>query len=268
MIKSSHFILAGLSLFFAQNLYAEPLRVAADPVPHSEILAYVKKIDPKLDLKIIEMSSGGINPNELLASGEVDANYFQHLPYLKEQEKELGKTFVSVAAVHIEPLGIYSHRVKSLADLPTGASIAVPDNATNLSRSLWLLQDKGLIRLKATGDTTSTLVTQADIVDNPKKIKIIPVDSPQIPRSLDDVDAAVINGNYALEAGLIPAKDALGLESAKNNPYANLLVTRPELKNDPRIQELVKDLTSPQVAEFIRTQYKGSVIPVADVQHD
>lgn len=171
MIKSAHFILAGLSLFFAQNLYAEPLRVAADPVPHSEILAYVKKIDPKLDLKIIEMSSGGINPNELLASGEVDANYFQHLPYLKEQEKELGKTFVSVAAVHIEPLGIYSHRVKSLADLPTGASIAVPDNATNLSRSLWLLQDKGLIRLKATGDTTSTLVTQADIVDNPKKSK-------------------------------------------------------------------------------------------------
>lgn len=121
------------------------------------------------------MSGGGINPNELLASGEVDANYFQHLPYLKEQEKELGKTFVSVAAVHIEPLGIYSHKVKSLADLPVGASIAVPDNATNLSRSLWLLQDKGLIRLKATGDTTSTLVTQADIIDNPKKSKLSPL---------------------------------------------------------------------------------------------
>jgi len=268
MIKKTSITLAGLALLLSHNLYAAPLRVAADPVPHAEILAYVKKIDPKLDLNIVQMSGGGINPNELLASGDVDANYFQHLPYLKDQEKALGKKFAVVAAVHIEPLGIYSHKYKSLADLPVGATIAVPDNASNLSRALRLLQDKGVLKLNATGDSTSTLLTQADIIDNTKKIKIIPVDSPQIPRSLDDVDAAVINGNYALEAGLVPARDALGLESAKNNPYANLLVTRPELVNDPRIQELAKDLTSPQVAEFIRKTYQGSVISVAGPSHD
>jgi D-methionine transport system substrate-binding protein len=268
MIKSVVFTLAGLSLLIAQTLHAAPLRVAADPIPHAEILEYVKKIDPKLDLKIVEMSSGGINPNELLSSGDVDANYFQHLPYLKDQEKALGKTFSVAADVHIEPLGIYSHKIKSLADLPEGASIAVPNNAPNLSRSLHLLQDKGVIKLKDTGNAVTTLVTPEDIVDNPKKIKIVQIESPQIPRALDDVDAAIINGNYALEAGLVPAKDALGLESADHNPYANLLVTRPELLKDPRIVQLAKDLTSPQVAKFIKEKYNGSVIPVATSQHD
>lgn len=268
MMKSAFFTLAGLALLVSQTLHAAPLRIAADPIPHAEILEYVKKIDPKLDLKIIEMSSGGINPNELLASGEVDANYFQHLPYLKDQEKALGKTFSVAAEVHIEPLGIYSRKVKSLDELPEGASIAVPNNATNLSRSLWLLQSKGVLKLKASGDAASTLVTPADISDNPNKIKIVEIESPQIPRALDDVDAAVINGNYALEAGLVPAKDALGLESASNNPYANLLVTTPELLKDPRIAELAKDLTSPKVAAFIREKYNGSVIPVTAPQHD
>ncbi len=268
MVKSALYMLSGLSLLIAQSLHAAPLRVAADPIPHAEILEYVKTIDPKLDLKIVEMSSGGINPNELLASGDVDANYFQHLPYLKDQEKALGKTFSVAAAVHIEPLGIYSHKVKSLAALPQGASIAVPNNASNLSRSLHLLQDKGLIKLNNTGDATTTLVTPEDITDNPKKIKIVQIESPQIPRALDDVDAAIINGNYALEAGLVPAKDSLGLESADHNPYANLLVTRPELLKDPRIIELAKDLTSPQVAKFIREKYSGSVIPITAPQHD
>ncbi|MEQ4531788.1 MAG: MetQ/NlpA family ABC transporter substrate-binding protein [Mixta sp.] len=267
MIKNTFFALAGLSFFIAQSLHAAPLRIAADPVPHAEILEYVKKIDPKLDLDIVELN-GGVNANELLASGDVEANYFQHLPYLKDQEKALGKTFSVVANVHIEPLGIYSHKVKSLAALPQGASIAVPNNTTNLSRALWLLQDKGVIRLNATGEAESTLVTPADISKNPKKIKIIEIESPQLPRALDDVDAAIINGNYALEAGLTPAKDALGLESAEHNPYANLLVTVPKLANDPRILQLAKDLTSPQVATFIRQNYKGSVIPVADEKHD
>ncbi|WP_413653551.1 MetQ/NlpA family ABC transporter substrate-binding protein [Pantoea sp. B65] len=266
-MKSAVLTLAGLSLLIAQSLHAAPLRVAADPLPHAEILEYVKKIDPSLDIKIIELTSG-VNANELLAAGDVDANYFQHLPYLHDQEKALGKTFTVAASVHIEPLGIYSRKVKSLDALPEGASIAVPNNVTNLSRALWLLQDKGVIQLKATGAAGSTLVTPADISDNPKKIKIVEIESPQIPRALDDVDAAVINGNYALEAGLVPAKDALGLESAKNNPYANLLVTTPQLAKDPRIVKLAKDLTSPQVAGFIRKNYNGSVIPVADQKND
>ncbi|GJL33491.1 lipoprotein [Enterobacter hormaechei] len=265
-MKYAAFKLAGVALSLSLawgTAQAETLRVAADPVPHAEILNYVKKLDPKLDIKIVELTSGA-NANELLASGDVDANYFQHVPYLKSQEKALGKTFAVAATVHIEPLGIYSHKYKDFKSVPEGATVAVPNNVTNLSRALFLLQSQGLIKLDAKfTDPASTLATPKDIVENPKHLKILEVESPQIPRSLDDVALAVINGNYALEAGLSPAKDALGLESAEHNPYANILVTNPSLANDPRIKELAKDLTSPQVAEFIRKTYNGSVIPVA-----
>ncbi len=265
-MKNAAFKLAGVALSLSLawgTAQAETLRVAADPVPHAEILNYVKKLDPKLDIKIVELTSGA-NANELLASGDVDANYFQHVPYLKSQEKALGKTFAVAATVHIEPLGIYSHKYKDFKSVPDGATVAVPNNVTNLSRALFLLQSQGLIKLDAKfTDPASTLATPKDIVENPKHLKILEVESPQIPRSLDDVALAVINGNYALEAGLSPAKDALGLESADHNPYANILVTNPALANDPRIKELAKDLTSPQVAEFIRKTYNGSVIPVA-----
>lgn len=263
-MKHAAFKLAGvaLSLSLAWSASAAPLRIAADPVPHAEILNFIKKQDPKLDLKIVELTSG-VNANELLANGDVDANYFQHVPYLKDQEKALGKTFAVAATVHIEPLGIYSHKHKDLQSLPEGATVAVPNNTTNLSRALFLLQSKGLIKLAAKfTDPATTLATPKDIAENPHKLKILEVESPQIPRSLDDVDLAVINGNYALEAGLNPAKDSLGLESATHNPYANILVTTPQLANDPRIKQLAKDLTSPQVAEFIRQHYNGSVIPV------
>lgn len=264
-MKIAAFKLAGvaLSLSFAwTSAQAAALRVAADPVPHAEILNYIKKIDPSLDLKVVELTSG-VNANELLANGDVDANYFQHVPYLKDQEKALGKTFAVAAAVHIEPLGIYSRKHKDFASLPENATVAVPNNTTNLSRALFLLQSQGLIKLASSfTDPATTLATPKDIVENPKHLKILEIESPQIPRSLDDVDLAVINGNYALEAGLTPAKDALGLESASHNPYANILVTNPSLASDPRIKQLAKDLTSPQVAEFIRQRYNGSVIPV------
>ncbi|WP_437889692.1 MetQ/NlpA family ABC transporter substrate-binding protein [Phytobacter sp. V91] len=265
-MKNAAFKLAGVALSLSlawSSAQAETLRIAADPVPHAEILNYVKKLDPKLDIKIVELTSGA-NANELLASGDVDANYFQHVPYLKSQEKALGKNFAVAATVHIEPLGIYSHKYKDFKSVPDGSTVAVPNNVTNLSRALFLLQSQGLIKLDAKfTDPASTLATPKDIVENPKHLKILEVESPQIPRSLDDVALAVINGNYALEAGLSPAKDALGLESADHNPYANILVTNPALANDPRIKELAKDLTSPQVAEFIRKTYNGSVIPVA-----
>ncbi|MBD8161511.1 MetQ/NlpA family ABC transporter substrate-binding protein [Erwinia persicina] len=265
MTPQASFSLAGIALsltlaFSAQA--AQPLRVAADAVPHAEILNYVKKIDPSLDIKIIELTSG-INANELLAHGDVDANYFQHVPYLRDQEKALGQTFTVAATVHIEPLGIYSRKVKSLKDVPEKGTVAVPNNVTNLSRALYLLQSQGLITLKpGFSDPAKDQATPKDIATNPKQLKILEVESPQIPRALDDVDLAVINGNYALEAGLNPAKDALGLESAKNNPYANILVTTPKLANDPRIIQLAKDLQSKQVAEYIQQTYKGSVIPV------
>ena len=240
----------------------EPLRVAADPVPHAQILAYIQKIDPQLNLKVIEIPNG-VNSNELLVHGDVDANYFQHLPYLKSQEQALGEKLAVAATVHIEPLGIYSHRHKSFADIPEKGTVAVPNNVTNLSRALYLLQDNGLIKLKpGFNDPATDQATPKDIAENPKQLKILEIESPQIPRSLDDVDLAVINGNYALDAGLVPAKDALGLEKAEHNPYANILVTTPKLANDPRIAQLAKDLTSPQVAKYITDNFAGSVIPV------
>ncbi|MCT4701711.1 MetQ/NlpA family ABC transporter substrate-binding protein [Enterobacteriaceae bacterium H20N1] len=268
-MKHASFKLAGiaLSLTLAFSAHAaETLRIAADPVPHAEILAFVQKLDPNLKLKIVELSNG-VNANELLANGDVDANYFQHVPYLRDQEKALGKSFSVAATVHIEPLGIYSHKYKDLKSVPENATIALPNNVTNLSRALYLLQDKGLITLKPEfKDASQNQATPKDIASNPKNLKIIEIEAPQLPRSLDDVDLAVINGNYALEAGLTPAKDSLGLESATHNPYANILVTNPDLANDPRIKELAKDLESPQVAAFIRKQFNGSVIPVAAPQ--
>jgi len=265
-MKKTWVVIAGLAMslnMISTAMAAEALRVAADPVPHAEILQYVKKIDPSLDLKIIELTSG-VNANELLAHGDVDANYFQHVPYLRDQEKALGQTFAVAATVHIEPLGIYSRKITSLQQVPDNATVAVPNNVTNLSRALYLLQANGLIKLKAGfNDPAKHQATPKDIAENPKQLKILEIESPQIPRSLDDVELAVINGNYALEAGLVPAKDALGLESADNNPYANILVTTPKLAADPRIKKLAEDLQSPKVAEFIRQNYQGSVIPVA-----
>ena len=263
LVRSAAF--AVLPFTFAAHVSAAdapPLRVAADAVPHAEILAYVQKIAPDLKLNVIEVANG-VNPNELLAHGDVDANYFQHVPYLHSQEQALGQKFAVAATVHIEPLGVYSHKHKSFAQVPDGGSVAVPNNVTNLSRALFLLQAQGLIKLKpGISGSEASLATPRDIVSNPKHLKIIEIESPQLPRSLDDVDLAVINGNYALEAGLVPAKDALGLEKVEGNPYANVVVTTPQLANDPRIKRLAAVLNSPQVAKFILDHYRGSVIPV------
>ena len=268
MFKKTGLTLAVLGALVASfnALAQQPLRVAADAVPHAQILEYVQKIDPQLNLKIIEIPPG-VNSNELLVHGDVDANYTQHLPFLRSQEQALGVKFAVAATVHIEPLGIYSHRYKSFDQVPQKGTVAVPNNVTNLSRALYLLQDNGLSKLKeGFNDPAANQATPKDIAENPKQLKILEIESPQIPRALDDVDLAVINGNYALEAGLVPAKDALGLEKAKNNPYANILVTTPKLQDDPRIKQLAKDLNSPQVAQFITEHYSGSVIPVVSSQ--
>lgn len=262
MLKKTALALAVLIASFDAQA-AEALRVAADPIPHAQILEYVQKLDPQLQLKIIEIPNG-VNSNELLAHGDVDANYFQHLPYLHSQEQALGQKFTVAATVHIEPLGIYSHRHTSFAQVPDKGTVAVPNNVTNLSRALYLLQANGLITLKpGFNDPAKDQATPKDIAENPRHLKILEIESPQIPRALDDVDLAVINGNYALEAGLSPVKDALGLEKAQGNPYANILVTTPKLQDDPRIKQLAKDLNSPEVAKFITEKYAGSVIPVA-----
>lgn len=211
-MKYAAFKLAGVALSLSLAWTSARLPRCASPRTRfpTRRSSTTSKIDPSLDLKVVELTSG-VNANELLASGDVDANYFQHVPYLKDQEKALGKTFAVAATVHIEPLGIYSHKHKDFSSLPENATVAVPNNTTNLSRALFLLQAQKLIKLdpKFT-DPATTTATPKDIVENPKHLKILEIESPQIPRSLDDVDLAVINGNYALEAGLVPAKDAWG----------------------------------------------------------
>lgn len=235
-----------------------PLVVAASPTPHAEILTYVKdNLAQKagLDLEVKEFTDY-VTPNTATEDGSVDANYFQNQPYLDDFNKKNGTDIVPVVTVHLEPLGLYSHKVKSADDLKSGATVAVPNDSVNEARALKLLDANGLITLK---DGAGNDATPSDIAENPKNIKFKELEAAQTPRSLDDVDAAVVNGNYAIEADLSPAKDALVLESAKNNPYGNFLAVKGGGESDPRVKKLAKLLTSAEVKKFIEDQYDGSV---------
>ncbi|MGW2694300.1 MetQ/NlpA family ABC transporter substrate-binding protein [Streptomyces sp. NPDC001296] len=237
-----------------------PLVVAASPTPHAEILNFVKDNLAKkagLDLQVKEFTDY-ITPNTATEDGSVGANYFQNQPYLDDFNKKRGTHIVPVVTVHLEPLGLYSHKVKSVDALKSGATVAVPNDSVNEARALKLLASKGLITLK---DGAGNEATPQDITKNPKDLKFKEVEAAQTPRSLDDVDAAVINGNYAISAGLKPAKDALVLESAKNNPYGNFLAVKKGNETDPRVKKLAKLLTSPEVKKFIEDKYQGSVVP-------
>ncbi|MEU6508034.1 MetQ/NlpA family ABC transporter substrate-binding protein [Streptomyces sp. NPDC046942] len=240
--------------------YSGPLVVAASPTPHAEILNFVKDNLAKkagLDLQVKEFTDY-ITPNTATEDGSVDANYFQNQPYLDDFNKKRGTHIVPVVTVHLEPLGLYSHKVKKADALKSGATIAVPNDAVNEGRALKLLADNGLITLKSGAGNEAT---PQDIADNPKHLQFKEVEAAQTPRSLDDVDAAVVNGNYAIPAGLKPAKDALVLESAKNNPYGNFLAVKKGNEKDPRVEKLAKLLVSPEVKKFIEDKYQGSVIP-------
>ena len=237
---------------------ADTLTVAATPVPHAEILEFVKPALAKegVDLKV-KVFTDYIQPNVQVAEKRLDANFFQHQPYLDEFNKAKGTNLVSVAGVHLEPLGAYSSKHKKLEDLPGGANVVIPNDATNGGRALLLLAKAGLIKLK---DSNNILSTVKDITENTKDLKIRELEAATIPRVLTQVDLALINTNYALDAGLNPTKDALAIES-KDSPYVNFLVARPDNKDDARVQKLAKALTSPQVKSFIETKYKGAVLP-------
>ncbi|WP_327405371.1 MetQ/NlpA family ABC transporter substrate-binding protein [Streptomyces sp. NBC_01288] len=244
----------------ASSDYSGPLVVAASPTPHAEILDYVKDHLAKkagLDLEVKEFTDY-VTPNTATEDGSVGANYFQNQPYLDDFNKKNGTHIVPVVTVHLEPLGLYSHKVKSAEALKSGATVAVPNDSVNEARALKLLAANGLITLKS---GVGNEATPADITKNPKKLKFKELEAAQTPRSLDDVDAAVINGNYAISSGLKPAKDALILESAKNNPYGNFLAVKKGNEKDPRVKKLAKLLTSPEVKKFIESKYAGSVIP-------
>ena len=237
---------------------ATTVKVGASPTPHAEILNAAKDMlkAEGINLEIIEYSDY-VQPNVALDSKDLDANYFQHLPYLEEFNETRGTHLVSVAGVHIEPMGIYAGRVSSLEDLPDGAVIAVPNDATNEGRALLLLEAQGLITL----DDSSTLTaTPNNIVDNPKNLEFQELEAATIPSVLADVDLAVINSNYALGAGLNPTTDALAIESS-DSPYVNVLVVKEGNENNEAIQALVDALHSDTIRDYITETFDGAVVP-------
>lgn len=244
----------------SESASAEPVKlvVGATAVPHAEILEHIKPAlaAEGIDLEIKEFTDY-VLPNKELADKSLDANYFQHQPYLDDQNKQLGTDLVSVVGVHVEPFGAYSHKYKSVDEIPDGATVAIPNDATNGGRALLLLAKNGLITLK---DGAGIEATKADITANPKNLKIKELDAAMLPRQLDEVDLALINTNYALEAGLVPTKDALFIED-KDSPYTNILVARPDNKDSDAIQKLAKALTSDDVRKFIEDKYQGAVVP-------
>jgi D-methionine transport system substrate-binding protein len=252
-------LLAAMAAVAALSAQAnESLTVAATAVPHAEILEFVKPqlAEQGIDLNI-KVFTDYIQPNVQVAQKAMDANFFQHQPYLDEFNKGKGTDLIAVTGVHLEPLGAYSSKIKKLEDLGSGANVVVPNDATNGGRALLLLQKYGLIRLR---DQSNILATTKDIVENPKGLKIRELEAATIPRVLTQVDLALINTNYALEAKLDPTKDALFIEG-NDSPYVNILVARPDNKDAPAMQKLAAALHSPELKQFITEKYKGAVLP-------
>ncbi|MFD0342090.1 MetQ/NlpA family ABC transporter substrate-binding protein [Streptomyces sp. NPDC127117] len=238
---------------------SKALVVAASPTPHADILGFVEKnLAKKAGLKLeVKEFTDYVLPNTATETGQVDANFFQHQPYLDDFNKKNNTHLVSVGTVHLEPLGLYSKKVKDLKDIKAGQTVAVPNDTTNEGRALQLLAENGLITLK---DGVGTSAKLSDITDK-KGLEFKELEAATVPRALDDVDAAVINGNYAIEADLKPAKDSLVLEKADGNPYANIIAVKKGNEKDARVQKLVKLLHSDEVKKFIEDTYQGSVVP-------
>lgn len=237
-----------------------PLVVGANPTPHGDILNFVKQeLAAKEGLKLeVKEFADYTQLNPATESGDVDANFFQHKPFLDDFNQQKGTHIAPVANVHVEPLALYSKKVDKLSGLKPGSTVALPNDATNEGRALNLLAGKGLIELKKGVGAKATL---GDVTDK-KGLKFTELEAPQIPARLADVDAAVINGNFAIGAKLTPSKDALAIEEAKNNPYANFLAVKKGDEDDPRVKKLAELLQSEQVKEFIEKKYSdGSVIP-------
>lgn len=238
------------------------LKVGASPTPHAEILAVVKELlaEQGIQLEVVEFTDY-IQPNLAVEEGEIDANYFQHITYMNNFNAENGTHLVSVADVHYEPFGIYAGKTASLAELQDGATIGVPSDPTNGGRALLLLQEQGLITLK---EGVGLEPTKLDIAENPHNYDIQELEAAQLPRSLDSLDLAVINGNYAIQAGL-KVSDALAIESAEGTAgtaYVNVLAVKEGREDDPAIQALAAALCSQEVKEFIDQTYGGAVVAV------
>lgn len=236
----------------------QKLRIGVSPVPHGDIVKLVQEDlkEKGYELEIVEFTDY-VLPNLSLDEGDLEANFFQHKPYLENFNKERGTKLLAVGDIHVEPIGLYSSKLTSLEELKEGDTIALPGDATNGARSLLLLEKQGLIGLKEGADLSATL---QDIVENPKKLQFKELEAAQIPRALDDVSLAAINTNYALAANLDPKK-ALATEEAKDNPYANALVVKEADKDKPFVKDLLEALQSEKVKEFIEKEYKGAILP-------
>ena len=238
------------------------ITVGASPSPHAEILNAVAdelKADG-YELKVVEYNDY-VQPNVALSEGDLDANYFQHLPYLENYNTENGTDLASAGAIHFEPMGLYAGKSSDITNVPAGAKIAVPSDATNEARALLLLQDQGVIKLT---DGVGLEATANDIVENPHNVELVEVEAAAVPRSLQDVDFGVINGNYALSAGLDTSATLAseGADSEAAQTYANIIAVRSGDENSEKTQALLKALTSDTARKFIEDTYKGSVIPV------
>lgn len=246
------------SLLFSAASAADRISVAATAVPHAEILEFIQPAlkEAGVDMQV-RVFTDYVQPNIQVDQNRMDANFFQHQPYLDEFNAGRGTRLVSVTGVHIEPFGAYSQKISSLDELADGATVAIPNDPTNGGRALLLLQEAGLITLNDSSKITST---PRDIADNPKRLRFHELEAATLPRVLNQVDVALINTNYALEAGLNPAEDALVLEGAES-PYVNILVARQDRKDSPAMQKLAEALTSEAVREFIKERYQGAVIP-------
>ena len=254
LLSTAALLILGSASSFANTV----LKVGATPVPHAEILNAVKDKLAKegIDLKVVDFTDY-VTPNLALADGELDANYFQHKPYLDKFCEEKGLKLNVAGGVHVEPIGVFSAKLKSIDDIPNKATVAIPNDPSNGGRALILLHNAGIITLN---DPTNLYATEFDVAKNPKKLKFKTLEAAQLPRVLKDVDFAVINGNYALEAGLSPVEDALLLEG-KESPYTNIVAVKAGDEKREDIVKLIEVLNSPETAEFINNTYKGGVVP-------
>ncbi|WP_441919898.1 MetQ/NlpA family ABC transporter substrate-binding protein [Phyllobacterium sp. TAF24] len=258
MLKKILATAALAAILSATSAFAETIKIGVTPGEHAQIMEKVKEIaKPKgLDIEIFEFSDYVV-PNQALNDGELGANSFQHKPYLDNQIADRKFDLVDVAYTVNFPMGVYSKKVKSFDELADGATIAIPNDPTNGGRALLIIADKGVIKLK---EGSGLKVTLADIVENKKNFKFVELDAAQLPRSIDDVDAAAINTNYALEAGLDPMKDPI-LKEGEKAPYVNLIAVRKADKDKPWVKTLIESYHSDPVKQFILDKYKGAAVP-------
>ena len=263
MISKRSLLQSTLALAMAAGLSGhalaqdKPLKIGVTAGPHAQIFEQVKKVAEQQGLKIqVVEFSDYVQPNAALAAGDLDANSYQHKPYLDAQIKDRGYKFAVAANTVNFPIGLYSKKVKKLADLKEGARFGIPNDPTNGGRVLLLLQAQGLIKLK---DGAGLKATPLDVIDNPKKIKLIELDAAQLARALDEVDAAAVNTNYAIPAGLVPTRDAIAIEAPKS-PYANVIAVREQDKDKPEFKKLIKAYHSAEVKAYVNKEFKDSIV--------